>query len=177
MLRYLKGTDLLCESASLPEVTICVSSNHRNVDGFGPQLTRYRVSGGCVELMALIEVGIGIVASSIPSIRRLFKEGQGAGESSSVLGPRKQVGLGRSFITFGSMPIRDKNRMKLGDSVDGFTLTTIEAHGGGDVCSGWEQQPDQTSERELILDSQSLDGIRTERSCGYHVDIGAHQIG
>lgn len=111
-------------------------------------------------LWSNVESAIGLVAGSLPSLRRLIvsKVHRTSGKD-STLNPQP-LGL----VTFGNTPVvtgggRSRNRTYKSNTEGGVTIATVHAHGDGD----WKRLRDD-SDRE-----ESLRGIRAEYT--YEVEM------
>jgi hypothetical protein len=110
-----------------------------------------------VELFALLEIGIGITASSLPSIRHMFKKNMSQGDSATP-GSLPQD-AGKSLITIGNIRIRGRLNPETA-----ISLTTIEASNKGQ--RSWTQLHDSDSERDPRTDGidQPKGRICTQRT-------------
>ncbi|KAK9414740.1 hypothetical protein SUNI508_10858 [Seiridium unicorne] len=116
---------------------------------------------GHIALWSNVESAIGLIAGSLPSLRRLIvakvKKSSGKG---STLDPQP-LGL----VTFGGTPLtgagagKSRNRTFKSNTEGGVTVATVHAHGDGD----WKRLRDD-SDRE-----ESLRGIRAEYT--YEVEM------
>lgn len=113
---------------------------------------------GYIVLWSNVESAIGLIAGSLPSLRRLIvthvKKSSG---KDSTLNPQP-LGL----VTFGSVPLtggRSRNRTFKSNTEGGVSVATVHAHGDGD----WKRLRDDSDMEG------SLGGIRAEYS--YEVEM------
>ncbi|KAI1763612.1 hypothetical protein GGR53DRAFT_531365 [Hypoxylon sp. FL1150] len=114
---------------------------------------------GHIALLSNIEIGIGCIASSVPTLRRLFVR---KGDSSQVSSRKPWDRRGsKSLITFGSLPNHGRgsgSRSKFRNPTDtGFSLATVHAQGD------WERLQDGDSDKNLESGgSLGKNGIRAD---------------
>lgn len=113
-------------------------------------------------LCSNIETGIGCIASSVPSLRRLIARSRGTTESTNPSGSGTKTGL----FTIGSKPLEPRSRDRFRNPTDvGFSLSTV--HGRNDET--WERLQDGDSDKGDLLPSDQKGGIHAQYS--YQVDI------
>jgi len=131
---------------------------------------------GIITLCSHIELGVGILASSFPSIRRLFLATRNGGSYGT--GPSEVSAKANTddLVTFGGTnKSRSKNRR--GPSVSherfrnptdlGISLTTVQ----GRQNSEWTRLQDGDSDKEIILPKDK--GIRAEYTFSVEVDAAS----
>lgn len=116
---------------------------------------------GHIALLSNIEIGIGCIASSIPTLRRLFARNNNNSQASSRK-PWDRRGP-KSLITFGSLPANhgrgSGSRNKFRNPTDtGFSLATVNAQGD------WERLRDGDSDKNLSTEGgvHESGGIRAD---------------
>lgn len=131
---------------------------------------------GIVTLCSHIELGVGTLASSFPSIRRLFLATRNGGSYGSGPGDVSAKSNPDGLVTFGgSNKARSRNRR--GPSVSherfrnptdlGISLTTVQ----GRQNSEWTRLQDGDSDKETILPRDK--GIRAEYTFSVEVDAAS----
>ncbi|XXG98626.1 hypothetical protein Hte_004951 [Hypoxylon texense] len=115
---------------------------------------------GHIALLSNMEIGIGCIASSVPTLRRLFVR-KGDSSQTSSRKPWDRRGP-KSLITFGSLPNHERgsgSRSKFRNPTDtGFSLTTVHAQGD------WERLQDGDSGKDLPTETSAHgnSGIRAD---------------
>ncbi|KAI5927933.1 hypothetical protein F4810DRAFT_645953 [Camillea tinctor] len=109
---------------------------------------------GHIALFSNIEIGIGCVAGSVPTLRRLFLRNRSSDES---LPKQPQPFHPRSLVTFGGTPInrfgmKTRDKFKAPSEV-GFSLSTVNTRGE------WEQLQDGDEERGMATANTSVDSM------------------
>lgn len=118
---------------------------------------------GHIVLCSHVETAIGCVASSIPTLRRMFNRSQ----EKDITGPSSAQGS-KSLITFGSKPIRrlgSRARDAFHNPTDtGSSVAAVHSQGR------WESLEDGNSDKEDVLNEESHPrGIRAEYT--YSVEL------
>ncbi|KAK7744072.1 hypothetical protein SLS53_003590 [Cytospora paraplurivora] len=111
---------------------------------------------GFIVCLSNIESAVGMIASSVPPIRKLWK--RGTPETTPIPNPK-------SLVTFGSTPIRAKPAgKKFRNPTDqGISFTSV--HAGGD----WTRIQELDSDTSVSRDREEITGIRAEYT--YEVEM------
>lgn len=117
--------------------------------------------GGFILILGIMEIGVGIMAASIPRFRRFFSvsywrngESYSDGSKGGHATPDWQR---KSLVTWGQGTGR-LNRTRDGLEGDNYGVTLVNINAGsehGKARENWERLPDSASDKDLLETDQS----------------------